>query len=62
MINLRNPYNHNNDWLFPFDNTDMIYVRKNCFKKVLVNVFANRAGDKMPDDPDQAHGNYKNRD
>lgn len=58
---MRNPYNHNTDWLFPFDNTDMLFARKNSFKEVLKEVFANRGGDKMPDDSDQAHGNFADR-
>ena len=45
VINLRNPYNHSNDWLFPFDNTDLLSSQKTSFKTVLKDVLANRSRD-----------------
>lgn len=59
---MKNPYNHNNEWLFPFDNTDLLFSQKNSFKVVLADVLANRAGDQMPDDKEGVHGAYANRD
>lgn len=43
VIDLKNPYNHSTEWLFPFDNQDFIKHQKEKFKEVLKNIVTQSA-------------------
>ena len=62
MVNLKNPYNHSTEWLFPFDNTDLLIQQKDSFKAVLKDVLANRRRDAVGEDEDGSDSDYRDND
>jgi len=62
VVNLKNPYNHSTEWLFPFDNTDLLIQQKDSFKAVLKDVLANRRRDAVGEDEDGSDSDYRDND